>query len=361
MGVSNKFESGMEREEAPAYSSSYNEISELGRGKFGVVHLVEEKETKKLLAAKCIRTRKRQDRDRAEEEISILKELDHSKVIRYEGSYSSKTEVVILMEYLDGGELFDRISEKSYTLTEADCRDFLTQICQGVCYLHSQNILHLDLKPENIVCSEKHETNIKIVDFGNAKFIDGEKLRVLCGTAEFMAPEVINYDIVSSPTDMWAVGVISYILLSGYSPFLGDSDMETFNHITSCSFDFNVPEFQHISKEAKTFISKLLVKPPRERLTAEQCLTDPWLKVKDSAGETVIKTDNLRRYLVRRRWMMCGQAIKAANRLSGMRLNIEQESVDQNGNKSEDKESLLEQRLREEFRGHQRVKKSKVP
>ena len=87
-----------------------------------------------------------QDRDRAEEEISILKELDHSKIIRYEGSYSSKTEVVILMEYLDGGELFDRISEKSYTLTEADCRDFLTQICQGVCYLHSQNILHLDLK-----------------------------------------------------------------------------------------------------------------------------------------------------------------------------------------------------------------------
>jgi len=103
------------------------------------------------------------------------------------------------------------------------------------------------------------------------------------------------------------------------------------------------------------------VKPPRERLTAEQCLTDPWLKVKDSSGETVIKTDNLRRYLVRRRWMMCGQAIKAANRLSGMRLNIEQEHVDQNGNKSEDKESLLEQRLREEFRGHQRVKKSKVP
>ena len=100
--------------------------------------------------------------------------------------------------------------------------------------------------------------------------------------------------------------------------------------------------------------------------------------MKDTAGETVIKTDNLRRYLVRRRWMMCGQAIKAANRLSGkrkmrnqesggmstslgMRLNIEQESVDQNGNKSEDKESLLEQRLREEFRGHQRVKKSKVP
>ena len=122
----------------------------------------------------------------------MLKRLDHGKIIKCEGSHSTKSETIILMEYLAGGELFDRISEESFTLTETACVDFLTQICQGVSYLHSQNILHLDLKvskrrrqalnkqilqPENIVCSEKDGTNIKIVDFGTAKQISDEKVR----------------------------------------------------------------------------------------------------------------------------------------------------------------------------------------
>ena len=92
----------------------------------------------------------------------------------------------------------------------------------------------------------------------------------MCGTAEFLAPEVINYDFLSGPTDMWAVGVITYILLSGYSPFLGDNDMETFNNITSGYYDFNLEEFENISKEAKSFISNLLLKNLSQRLTPEQ-------------------------------------------------------------------------------------------
>ena len=92
----------------------------------------------------------------------------------------------------------------------------------------------------------------------------------MCGTAEFLAPEVVNYDFVSGQTDMWSVGVITYILLSGYSPFLGDNDMETFNNITRGSYDFNVEEFENISKEAKSFIRDLLLRNPSERLTAEQ-------------------------------------------------------------------------------------------
>ena len=93
----------------------------------------------------------KEERERADEEISILKKLNHEKIIKYEDSYSSKKEVIILMEYHDGGELFDRISEESYTLTEADCVDFITQICQGVTYLHSHNILHLDLKVSSFI------------------------------------------------------------------------------------------------------------------------------------------------------------------------------------------------------------------
>ena len=92
----------------------------------------------------------------------------------------------------------------------------------------------------------------------------------MCGTAEFLAPEVVNYDPVSGQTDMWSVGVITYILLSGYSPFLGDNDMETFNNITRGFYDFNVEEFENISQEAKSFICDLLLRNPSERLTAEQ-------------------------------------------------------------------------------------------
>ena len=198
----------------------------------------------------------------------------------------------------------------------------------------------------------------------------------MCGTAEFLAPEVVNYDFVSAPTDMWAVGVITYILLSGYSPFLGDNELETFNNITSCSYDFDVEEFETISEDAKSFICKLLLKNPLERLTVEQTLSHPWLRLTDTVDAVeaaVIKTENLRRYLARRRWMRCGQIIKAANRLAGekqvesWRLKCadcagkilkspETPGLDHNGNKPGDsQESLLERRLREEFRGNERV------
>ena len=198
----------------------------------------------------------------------------------------------------------------------------------------------------------------------------------MCGTAEFLAPEVVNYDFVSAPTDMWAVGVITYILLSGYSPFLGDNELETFNNIPSCSYDFDVEEFENISEDAKSFICKLLLKNPLERLTVEQTLSHPWLRLTDTVDAVeaaVIKTENLRRYLARRRWMRCGQIIKAANRLAGekqvesWRLKCadcagkilkspETPGLDHNGNKPGDsQESLLERRLREEFRGNERV------
>ena len=113
------------------------------------------------------------------------------------------------------------------------------------------------------------DDKIKIIDFGTAKKLDAEKPeKAMCGTAEFLAPEIVNYDDISTQTDMWAVGVICYILLSGYSPFLGDNDGQTFNNISGCLYDFNIPEFQHISDSAKDFVSKLLIKEQGERLTA---------------------------------------------------------------------------------------------
>merc|ERR1719430_89348 len=151
---------------------------------------------------------------------------------------------------------------------------------------------------------------------------------MICGTPEFVSPEVVGYDFISTGSDMWSLGVICYILLSGLSPFMGDTDAETYSNITSLTYDFDCEEFDEISEEAKEFISCLLEEKPAQRMTAGQCLNHNWLLDND-LGETVIKTENLRKFLARRRWQRCGQAIRAMNRMTEMvkrRVNSDSET-----------------------------------
>jgi serine/threonine protein kinase len=137
----------------------------------------------------------------------------------------------------------------------------MRQICDAVGYMHSHNIVHLDLKPENILCKSKGSHLIKIIDFGlTRKLKEGEDVRILFGTPEFVSPEVISYEPVSTTSDMWSVGVVCYVLLSGLSPFMGDNDTETFANISGIAYDFDDEAFDNISEEAKDFITKLLVK-----------------------------------------------------------------------------------------------------
>ncbi|KAF4013785.1 hypothetical protein G4228_005191 [Cervus hanglu yarkandensis] len=133
-------------------------------------------------------------------------------------------------------------------------------------------------QPENILCVNRDTKQIKIIDFGLARrYKPREKLKVNFGTPEFLAPEVVNYDFVSFPTDMWSVGVITYMLLSGLSPFLGDDDAETLNNILACRWDLEDQEFQDVSEEAREFISKLLIKEKSWRISASEALKHPWL------------------------------------------------------------------------------------
>lgn len=158
----------------------------------------------------------------------------------------------------------ERIINDDYVLTERECIHFMRQICEGAMYMHSCNILHLDLKPENILCVTPNSNEIKIIDFGLARKFDPDKeFRIMFGTAEFVAPEVINYDTIGYTTDMWSIGVICYVLLSGLSPFLGENDKETFVNVTKAQFDFDDESFDDITPDAKDFIEKLLVKDPK--------------------------------------------------------------------------------------------------
>ncbi|XP_059793769.1 myosin light chain kinase family member 4 isoform X6 [Balaenoptera ricei] len=258
------------------YTVSRTEV--LGGGRFGQVHKCEEKATGLKLAAKIIKTRGMKDKDEVKNEINVMNQLDHVNLIQLYDAFESKNDIVLVMEYVDGGELFDRIIDDNYNLTELDTILFTRQICEGIRHMHQMYILHLDLKPENILCVNRDTKQIKIIDFGLARrYKPREKLKVNFGTPEFLAPEVVNYDFVSFSTDMWSVGVITYMLLSGLSPFLGDNDAETLNNILACRWDLEDEGFQDISEEARGFISKLLIKEKSWRISASEALKHPWL------------------------------------------------------------------------------------
>uniref|UniRef100_A0A8C3TJ45 Myosin light chain kinase 3 n=1 Tax=Chelydra serpentina TaxID=8475 RepID=A0A8C3TJ45_CHESE len=236
----------------------------LGGGRFGQVHKCTEVSTGLNLAAKIIKVKGAKEKEEVKNEINIMNQLNHVNLIQLYDAFECKNNLTLIMEYVDGGELFDRITDENYHLTELDAILFTKQICEGVHYIHQQYILHLDLKPENILCINHTGNQIKIIDFGLARrYKPREKLKVNFGTPEFLAPEVVNYDFVSFPTDMWSIGVITYMLLSGLSPFLGETDAETMNYIVNCSWDFDAEAFEQLSEEAKDFISKLLVKEKR--------------------------------------------------------------------------------------------------
>ncbi|KAI1243110.1 Myosin light chain kinase family member 4, partial [Lamprotornis superbus] len=238
-----------------------NEDEILGGGRFGQVHKCEEKATGLKLAAKIIKAQGPKQKDEVKNEINVMNQLNHVNLIQLYDAFESKNDIVLVMEYVEGGELFDRIIDENYNLTEMDTISFIKQICKGIQYMHQMYILHLDLKPENILCVNREANQIKIIDFGLARrYKPREKLRVNFGTPEFLAPEVVNYEFVSFPTDMWSLGVIAYMLLTGLSPFLGDDDNETLNNILACNWDFEDEEFRDVSDEAKDFISKLLIK-----------------------------------------------------------------------------------------------------
>uniref|UniRef100_A0A803SZJ5 Myosin light chain kinase family member 4 n=1 Tax=Anolis carolinensis TaxID=28377 RepID=A0A803SZJ5_ANOCA len=250
----------------------------LGGGRFGQVHKCEEKSTGIQLAAKIIKARNIKEKDEVKNEINVMNQLDHVNLIQLYDAFESKNDIVLVMEYVQGGELFDRIIDENCNLTEMDTILFTKQICEGIQYMHQMYILHLDLKPENILCVNRDANQIKIIDFGLARrYKPREKLKVNFGTPEFLAPEVVNYDFVSFPTDMWSVGVIAYMLLSGLSPFLGEDDNETLNNILACRWNFEDEEFANVSEEAKDFITKLLIKAKGWRISATAALKHPWL------------------------------------------------------------------------------------
>uniref|UniRef100_A0AAV2JPT1 Protein kinase domain-containing protein n=1 Tax=Knipowitschia caucasica TaxID=637954 RepID=A0AAV2JPT1_KNICA len=258
------------------YTINWQEV--LGGGRFGQVHKCVENSSGLTLAAKVIKAKSGKEKEVVKNEIQVMNNLDHANLIQLYASYESRNDIILVLEYVGGGELFDRIIDENYKLTELDAVVFIRQICEGLKHMHKMYVLHLDLKPENILCVSRVTNKIKIIDFGLARiYKPREKLQVNFGTPEFLAPEVINYDFVSFNTDMWSLGVITYMLLSGLCPFLGDTDNETLNNILACRWNFEEQEFSDTTKQAKDFISRLLIVNKSWRMSAGEALRHPWL------------------------------------------------------------------------------------
>ncbi|XP_064602838.1 myosin light chain kinase 3-like isoform X2 [Liolophura sinensis] len=296
----------------------------LGKGKFGEVKQCRELRSGRVLAAKFIDLDGMMDRKEIVNEVNIMKKLQHPRLLQLYAAFENSKQICLVTELITGGELFERVINDDFILTEKACIAFMRQICEGVDFMHKQSVVHLDLKPENILCLSREGNRIKIIDFGLAReYVPKEDLRVMFGTPEFTAPEVVNFDNITLATDLWSVGVICYVLLSGFSPFVGKTDAQTLCNVTMAKWDFNIEEFDDISKDAKAFISALLVKEPKKRMTAQQCLEHTWLRrsVKRSyrPPERSLSKKKLKRFVFRRKWQKAVNAMLALKRL-GVKL-----------------------------------------
>lgn len=298
----------------------YDLKEKLGTGRFGLVFKLIHKESGRVCAGKFYKGRRAKEREAARKEMELMNHLRHSKLVQCLAAYDHAPEMVMVMEFIAGGELFERIVDDGFEHTEPASASYMQQILEGISYMHQRNIVHLDLKPENIVCVDAAGTSIKIIDFGLASRLDGSApLKVMHGTPEFVAPEVISFEPVCLATDVWSIGVICYILLSGESPFQGDSDAETLALVTAAEWEFDEDSFEDITEDAKHFIRSLLRKDARRRPSCTEALAHPWMAAFHSGDHAVTKSlskEKMKKFLARQKWRKAGKALLALKRMA---------------------------------------------
>uniref|UniRef100_A0A8C2C0M8 Calcium/calmodulin-dependent protein kinase IGb n=1 Tax=Cyprinus carpio TaxID=7962 RepID=A0A8C2C0M8_CYPCA len=250
----------------------------LGSGAFSEVFTVKERKTGKLFAMKCVKKKNKRDVN-LENEIAVLRKIQHDNVVCLEDFYESRTHYYLLMQLVSGGELFDRILDRGM-YSEADASLVIRQVLEAVSYLHKNGIVHRDLKPENLLYySPDENAKIMISDFGLSKMEDNGIMSTACGTPGYVAPEVLAQKPYSKAVDCWSIGVITYILLCGYPPFYEETETRLFSKIMKAQYEFDSPFWDDISESAKDFIRNMMQKNPKMRYDTEQALRHPCLNL----------------------------------------------------------------------------------
>ncbi|KAI5084133.1 hypothetical protein GOP47_0000302 [Adiantum capillus-veneris] len=267
----------------------YNLGRELGRGQFGITYRCIDKVTGEVLACKSILKAKlttKEDKEDIRREVEIMYHLTgHDNIVELKGAYEDEQSVHLVMELCDGGELFDRIIAKG-KYSEREAAALFRTIMGVVQTCHSLGVIHRDLKPENFLFLDKTEDSpLKTIDFGLSLFINqGDVLKDIVGSAYYVAPEVLRQHY-GPEADVWSVGVILYILLSGVPPFWAETEQGIFNAILKGKFDLRSAPWPNISSGAKELIKNLLKQDPKERWTPTAVLNHPWVRVGGNASD----------------------------------------------------------------------------
>lgn len=248
----------------------------LGQGSYASVKLAFEKATNKKFAIKIYEKYRLTDPHRlnnVRREISILKKLEHQNIIKLFYALDEKRQILLIMEYIGHTSLHAYLKGKpGRKLEEKEAKKIFLQIVQAISYCHSKNVVHRDIKLENILLDER--LTIKIIDFGfSITSPSNKKLNIFCGTPSYMAPEIVNKMLYNGhATDVWALGILLFVLLHGNFPFKGIDDKDLFRKIGRGRFDVN----ENLSKECKTLIHAILKVNPHERANTNQILQSPW-------------------------------------------------------------------------------------
>lgn len=270
-------------------SKLYTLKDELGRGRFSVVRSATHKKEGATYAVKVVENSSLTDEENLEAletEIAILRQLNHPHIVSLKEVVTTPSDTYIVMELLGGGELFNRIVDDG-PFPEPKAASLFAQILFAMEHLHEQNIVHRDIKPENILYIEKGGLDIKLIDFGYAGLWAPDKqLTGLCGTPDYVAPEVLTWydddDEKGTPygkgSDLWSMGVLLYVILSGCSPFSADEEEMLLQQVAQAKYEFYDNEWKGVSELAKDLVRKLLVVDPAERLSMEQVMAHPWLE-----------------------------------------------------------------------------------
>ncbi|XP_032370863.1 calcium/calmodulin-dependent protein kinase (CaM kinase) II beta 1 isoform X26 [Etheostoma spectabile] len=263
------------------FTDEYQLYEELGKGAFSVVRRCVKLCTGQEYAAKIINTKKLSARDhqKLEREARICRLLKHHNIVRLHDSISEEGFHYLLFDLVTGGELFEDIVAREY-YSEADASHCIQQILEAVLHCHQMGVVHRDLKPENLLLASKcKNAAVKLADFGLAIEVQGDQQAWFgfAGTPGYLSPEVLRKEAYGKPVDIWACGVILYILLVGYPPFWDEDQHKLYQQIKAGAYDFPSPEWDTVTPEAKNLINQMLTINPAKRITAQEALKHPWV------------------------------------------------------------------------------------
>ncbi|XP_025047476.1 calcium/calmodulin-dependent protein kinase type II subunit beta isoform X12 [Alligator sinensis] len=262
-------------------ASRWWHVLKAGRGAFSVVRRCVKLCSGHEYAAKIINTKKLSARDhqKLEREARICRLLKHSNIVRLHDSISEEGFHYLVFDLVTGGELFEDIVAREY-YSEADASHCIQQILEAVLHCHQMGVVHRDLKPENLLLASKCKgAAVKLADFGLAIEVQGDQQAWFgfAGTPGYLSPEVLRKEAYGKPVDIWACGVILYILLVGYPPFWDEDQHKLYQQIKAGAYDFPSPEWDTVTPEAKNLINQMLTINPAKRITAHEALKHPWV------------------------------------------------------------------------------------